>query len=173
MTQRRFTFRPMTEKDLPLLSEWFSRPHLQKWWREQVVSVSRLREKYLPRISGKDDAKPFIICMNGSPVGYIQYYQAWINKDWWPDTPKKGSLGIDQFIASEDQLGQGMGREFISRFIQILMTDPSVIEIRVDPHPDNIRAIRCYENLGFVKKGNMITPDGSALLMIYSRIQDE
>ncbi|HSM07403.1 MAG TPA: hypothetical protein VLA33_00110 [Gemmatimonadota bacterium] len=34
-----------------------------------------------------------------------------------------------------------------------------------DPHPDNARAIRCYEKVGFKRAGEIVTPDGRALLM--------
>jgi hypothetical protein len=43
-----FTFRPLTEADLPLLRERLNRPHLQEWWREEEVTLDGLREKYPP-----------------------------------------------------------------------------------------------------------------------------
>jgi RimJ/RimL family protein N-acetyltransferase len=49
------------------------------------------------------------------------------------------------------------------------MADPAVTEIRLDPHPDNSRAIRCYEKAGFRNLGEMATPDGPAVMMVLSR----
>ena len=40
-------------------------------------------------------------------------------------------------------------------------------KIITDPSPDNKRAIRCYEKAGFVNQGQIVTPDGDALLMEY------
>ena len=48
------------------------------------------------------------------------------------------------------------------------MKDTAVTEVRVDPHPDNIRAIRCYEKAGFKKIGPLKS-DGSAVMMILDR----
>ena len=107
--------------------------------------------------------------LNGKPFGYIQYYHAWINEDWWPDKPEKGVLGIDQFIAHEKQLNKGIGSKFISQFVRGLMDEPGIKEVRVDPRPDNIRAIRCYEKVGFQVVDEITTPDGSAIMMVFSR----
>ena len=54
-------------------------------------------------------------------------------------------LGIDQFLADGDQLGLGLGlgTKMVTQFVAFLMQDPTVTEIRVDPRPDNLRAIRC------------------------------
>ena len=49
------------------------------------------------------------------------------------------------------------------------MKDPRVKEIRVDPHPDNLRAIGCYAKVGFKKIGAITTPDGPAIMMTLKR----
>lgn len=162
-------FKPLSKADLSLLTVWLSRGHLQEWWRDDEITIEKIREKYLPRILGEDDARPFIVYLDNSPVGYIQYYHAWINQDWWPDKPGKGVLGIDQFIADENNLNKGMGSRFISEFVQRLFADPGVTEIRVDPRPDNVRAIRCYEKVGFKKVSQVKTPDGLAIMMVLER----
>jgi aminoglycoside 6'-N-acetyltransferase-1b/aminoglycoside 6'-N-acetyltransferase-2 len=170
MESRRFVFRPLAEADLPLLCEWLDRPHLQHWWREAEVTLDAVREKYLPRIAGVAAARPFVAHLDGQPVGYIQYYVAAEGDGgWWPDEPGPGVLGIDQFLADGDRLGQGLGTAMVSRFVALLLEDPGVTEIRVDPRPDNLRAIRCYEKVGFRAAGPIVTPDGPALMMVLRR----
>ena len=165
-----FDFRPLTDLDIPLLHDWLNRPHLQEWWRNEKSSVEDVREKYLPRIAGKDAARPYIACKDGTPMGYIQYYLASEgNSDWWPDQPRPGVLGIDQFLADGNQLGLGLGTAMVSQFIDMLMKDLVVKEIRVDPRPDNVRAIRCYAKVGFREAGSIMTPDGPALMMVLKR----
>ena len=103
-----FGFRPLTEKDLPLLLEWLNRPHLQEWWREGERSLEELRDKYLPRIAGGDAARPFLAYEDGEAVGYIQYYVAAEGSaDGWPDQPGPGVLGIDQFLADVARSSKG------------------------------------------------------------------
>lgn len=169
MEPLRFEFRPLTEEDLPLLLEWLNRPHLVKWWGAETT-LEEVREKYLPRMLGADAARPFFAYLDETPVGYIQYYLAAEgNVDWWPDDPGLGVLGIDQFLADEDRLSQGLGTAMISQFAAWLMKDPKVTEIRVDPHPDNARAIHCYTKVGFREVGQITTPDGPARMMVLDR----
>lgn len=167
--KHRFEFLHLTEDDLPMLFKWLNRPHLIKWWGREV-SLDQVREKYLSRIEDKEAAKPFIVKMNDKPIGYIQYYNAGEgNPDWWSDKPGTDVLGIDQFIADEENLNKGIGTSMISGFIKLLFEDKHVTEIRVDPRPDNLRAIRCYEKVGFQKIKTIITPDGLALMMVLKR----
>jgi RimJ/RimL family protein N-acetyltransferase len=44
-----------------------------------------------------------------------------------------------------------------------------VTKVQADPSPDNQRAIRSYLRAGFVPQGEVITPDGPALLMLLRR----
>lgn len=167
MAKYSFEFQPLTETDLPLLCEWLNRPHLQRWWRSEQALLPDIREKYLPRIAGTDDAKPYLALLDGEPVGYIQYYSVSDgNPGWWPDEPGTGVLGIDQFLADGHRLGQGIGTGMITAFVRVLLRNPEVREIRVDPRPDNIRAIRCYAKVGFRKIGPITTPDGPAIMMV-------
>lgn len=170
MKHESIAFRPLTEADLPLMADWLSRPHLQKWWRKGDVTPEGLRDKYLPRIKHEDDAIPFIVLVDENPTGYIQYYRIHPeDQDWWPDHPGDGVWGIDQFIGDEENLNKGMGSGFIAAFVQQLFENPEIKEIRVDPRPDNLRAIGCYKKIGFKKIQTFSNPDGPALLMVLPR----
>lgn len=105
------------------------------------------REKYLPQIAGRDAARPYLAYCNGKPVGYIQYYLA----------------------AEGERLGQGLGTAMASAFVAFLLQDPAMTEIRVNPRPDNLRAIRCYAKAGFRECKRITIPDGPALMMILER----
>ena len=166
-----FAFIPLTEVNLPLLCEWLNRPHLQEWWQQRMVSLDEVREEYLPRVFGDGDARPFLAYLDGEAVGYIQsYYVAQGKSSWWPDECGSGVLGIDQFLADGDRLGKGLGAAMISQFVNMLFSAPDVKEIRVDPRPDNLRAIRCYQKVGFGEVSPITTPDGPALMMTLKRL---
>lgn len=176
----RFVFRPLSETDLPLLRDWLARPHLQRWWREADISLASVRDKYLPRILGDDDARPFLALLDGTPAGYIQWYDANAgDPGWWPDTPPEGTLGIDQFLADGERLGQGLGTAMVGAFAAglfdgtLLDRTPCagrrVVQLRVDPRPDNPRAIACYRKCGFRETARIETPDGPALMMVLDR----
>ena len=170
MTSPEFEFHPLTEADLPMLCQWLNRPHLQQWWRKGEIALDTVRQHYLPRIVEPDTAHPYLASINDQAVGYNQYYLATEGTvPWWPNQPGPGVLGIDQFLADGDRLGQGLGTAMVSQFVARLMQDPHVSEIRVDPRPDNLRAIRCYEKVGFRAVGPITTPDGLALMMVLDR----
>lgn len=164
----KFEFRPLREADLPLLHEWLNRPHVRETWGPEGT-LDDLREKYLPRIAGEDAAQPYVASLDSEPVGYIQSYRAWAVSGWYADDPGPGVWGIDQFLADGDRLGQGLGTAMVSGFVAHLFADPEVTEIRVDPRPDNARAIRCYEKVGFRAVRPITTPDGPALMMVLER----
>lgn len=139
-------FRQIKESDLHLLTDWLNRPHLQKWWKDKKITLETVREKYLPRIYQKHSAKPFIVTLNKTPIGFIQYYDVSAgDPNWWPDHHGEGVFGLDQFIGDEKRLNQGVGSAMIKEFIKFLRKQMAVNEIRMDSHPNNYRAIRCYK----------------------------
>ena len=167
MEKINITFQPLTEEYLPLLTEWLNRPHMQLWWRNEKTDINKVREKYIPRIFDTDTAKPFLFFINEIPYGYIQYYSISNgNPNWWPDKPGEGVFGSDQFIADEENLNKGIGTKMITEFIIYLQKIVDVKEVRVDPSPTNLRAIKCYEKVGFVNKGLIENPDGKAFMMV-------
>jgi RimJ/RimL family protein N-acetyltransferase len=107
---------------------------------------------------------------SGEPIGFIQVYVPMREGDgWWEDETDPGARGIDQSLADERRLGQGLGRRMIAAFVDQVFADPAVTVIQTDPHPTNERAIRCYRAVGFVDHARVTTPDGPALLMKLSR----
>jgi RimJ/RimL family protein N-acetyltransferase len=164
-----FRFELLAERHLHLLTEWFARPHVAAWWGKPP-SISDVRAEYLTPIGEPSAALPYIAFDDGVPVGYIQSYRAMGSKEgWWENESDPDVLGIDQFLADEDRLGKGLGTRMIAAFVEQLLADPKVTRIQVDPAPTNARAIRCYEKVGFERIGEIITPDGPALLMTLQR----
>ena len=161
-------FHHLTESDLPRLHSWLNRPHVLQWWTGDS-SLEAVRARYLPRI-GSGTVRPYLAYLGSEPIGFIQSYLAVETEDgWWIGNADPGVLGIDQFIAEPARLGQGLGAVMASQFAAMLFRDAAVSRIQVDPHPDNLRAIRCYEKAGFRSRGLVITPDGPALLMSLDR----
>lgn len=156
-----FDFRPLAEADLALLAGWLQRPHVARWWGP-AESVDELREDFL---SG-GSTRAFIVHRDGEPMAFVQCYVVLGSGDgWWEDETDPGARGIDQFLAHAHQLDQGLGRAMLRAFVRQLFDDPAVTVVQTDPSPDNPRAIRCYRAAGFQPVGEVVTPDGPALLM--------
>jgi len=164
------TFRPLTEADLPALTEWRNRPHVVEWYGGTGPSLDDIQRKYRPRIADGAPVSPYFAYLDGRPIGYIQSYVAMsVGNGWWEDETDPGVRGTDQFLANEDELGQGLGTRMVSAFVERLFSDPEVSAIQVDPAPDNAPAICCYEKAGFRRVDEIVTPDGPAVLMVLRR----
>jgi aminoglycoside 6'-N-acetyltransferase-1b len=165
-------FKSLTEADLPTLTEWLNRPHVAECW-DASTSLEEVRTQYLPCLVGESAVWPYFVYLDGVPIGYIQSYLAADAGDgWWLDEHDPGVRGIDQFLADGQRLGQGLGTQMVTEFVQRLFEDPNVTKIQADPRPSNERAIRCYEKSGFRRVGPVDTPDGAALLMVIERISE-
>jgi aminoglycoside 6'-N-acetyltransferase-1b len=163
------TFQKLAVSDLTMLAEWLKRPHVCEWW-DACQSLEEVHEKYLPRLVDESSVVPYFAYLDGTPIGYIQSYVATATSDgWWPDEHDPGVRGIDQFLADEQRLRQGLGTRMVTEFVKVLFRDPSVTKIQADPAPTNARAIRCYEKAGFRRVGTITTPDGPAMLMVIDR----
>ncbi len=135
------------------------------------TSFTEVRDKYLPRLGIDSSVHPYITRLNGVPVGFIQSYVVMAQQasGWWLDETDPGAVGIDQFLADAENLGKGIGTTMVTQFVEFLFRDSAVTKIQTDPAPTNLRAIRCYEKVGFRKVGIVDTPDGPALLMVIER----
>jgi len=150
---------------LSIVEKWLQKPHVKKYW-DDGETWKESYEKYVLRTSS-DVVKQFLVYFQNRPIGYIQYYWAGkVGDGWWKGYGDK-IVGIDMYIGEEDYLGKGHGTSFLKEFIQMLYNNLDIEKIIIDPTPDNERAIRCYEKVGFIGQKEIETPDGKAYLMEY------
>jgi aminoglycoside 6'-N-acetyltransferase len=155
----RYSFRPVGHDDLPMLAVWLDRPHVAEWWDDKDDKVGEIRAAMTDPAT-----HPYIVELEGRPIGYIQCYDPHLEEDHpYRDQPK-GTLGIDQFIGEPELVGIGHGSRLIAAFVEGLFRRgaPRVV---IDPHPANGRAIRAYEKAGFKPIGRRTTIYGEALMM--------
>lgn len=159
-----FSFRPVTEADLPLLQHWLAQPHVQRWWGEPEAEVAEIRGHF-------DDplVSPYLVLLDDEPIGYMQSYLVDGPRHPYGDQPT-GTAGIDQFIGIHSLTGKGIGPGMIEAFIARLF-EQGVERVIIDPHPDNAQAIRAYEKAGFRAFDQRQTEDGPALMMARDRCQ--
>ena len=135
----RLKFRALTSDDFPLLLEWLSKEHVRQWWDAGEDTPEKVARNYGEEEEGLER---FILVeaweSGEKPIGYFQHYHV-------PD----GSIGIDQFIGEEDYINRGVGTKAISMFVEMIIGEHKPSCIILDPSPDNKRAIRCYEKVGF------------------------
>jgi RimJ/RimL family protein N-acetyltransferase len=163
----RFTFVRMVSANFELLHRWLNESHVAARWAGPI-SLSEVCFKYQEAIDSPW-IDPMIVSVNNTPIGFIQSYRASrVGEGWWPDFDDS-VVGIDQFIGEVRYLGKGFGSALIAQYLEKLFADSTIRRVIADPAPDNLRAIRAYEKAGFTQAGNVLTPDGTALLMQISR----
>jgi len=118
-----------------MLFEWLQRPHVKEWWDDGDDTLDKVISHYSP----DSKSRKFIAEISGEAKGYFQYYKI-----------DRNHFGADQFLANERDLSRGMGTACLTVFVQKIIDIENVENISVDPHPDNLRAIRCYEKCGFL-----------------------
>jgi len=157
-TPMRYSFRPVANADLILLETWRTMPHVVKWWGEPHVE---------PDVEKLADARiaMWIVEYEGRPFAFRQDYAP---HDWHPHPfahLPPGSRGIDQYIGTPEMIGRGHGTNFVRQHCERLFS-MGVPAIGTDPHPDNARAIRAYQNAGFLIRSEPLeTRLGRAVLM--------
>jgi aminoglycoside 6'-N-acetyltransferase len=137
------TFIPVTEDHRPLLQGWLSQPHWREWWgapEEELRLIYAIEE---------GEHLPFIACINGEPVAYVQC--------WWPaqhpDVPWVRDMamterGIDISIGDASNLDKGNGSLIVKAFAAKLFAEGAT-RLVIDPDKKNMRAIAAYRKAGF------------------------
>jgi len=156
-----FYFREITPEDFPLMLEWLLKEHIKQWWNDGDDTLEKVVLHYGEKF---DDVERFILFEVKDDIeksiGYFQYYPV-----------PNGSIGIDQFIGEEDYVDKGVGEAAIKLFINLIVDRQNPTSIILDPSPDNKRAVRCYEKVGFKYYETKRTEDGSLAYMMRYKIQ--
>lgn len=149
------SFRPLANDDLPLLLRWLGDPDVSPWYEEGALTLANIQSKYAPRILGTDTTRAFVIEMDSQKVSYIQCYWIADEPDYarqlaLPPMPEPGAVGTDLFIGEEAFRNRGWGTPILRAFHrQIVFGEMQASVAIIAPSPDNHRAIRVYEKLGF------------------------
>ena len=150
------SFRSLRVSDFPLLLTWLSNGHVKQWWNDGDDTLEKVAMHYGAE---EPDVARFILIESTesgeSLLGYFQYYIV-----------SKEVIGIDQFIGEADRINKGIGTAAINLFLEIIVTRHKPQQIIIDPHPENKRAIRCYEKVGFVYYSTELNENGESAYMM-------
>jgi len=148
----RISFAPVGPEHYPLLGDWLAAPHMREWWGDPEEELGFIRDM----VEGRDTTRPFMIVLDGAPVGYIQY---WFighhqNEQWTKDHPwllefPSETVGVDLSIGNPSRLSQGIGSAALIAFVAMLRAE-GYETIVIDPDPANVRAVRAYLKAGFL-----------------------
>lgn len=168
--QDRIGFHPVRPEHYPLLRTWLHAPHMREWWGDPDTELGYIRDM----VEGRDSTRPFLIVLDGVPLGYIQYWfighhqnGQWVNDHPWLMEFPSDTIGVDLSIGDPGRLSQGIGSAALAAFVRMLRQQGHA-NIIIDPDPVNERAVRAYEKAGFRKAMLAQSHDGPVLLMVHN-----
>jgi aminoglycoside 6'-N-acetyltransferase len=150
------SFRPMATDDLVLVQGWLGEPHVARWWGEPEPT-EQMAETWTARVEGRDPVSPWIMEIEGVPVGFIQWYRvADEAAEWYPGVSvPEGTVAVDLAIGDPDYVGQGHGRRLLLEFCHHVLraVAPDSPEVWIDPNPRNDAAVHAFRAAGFHDTG--------------------
>ena len=155
----RYVFRPVTEKDFPLLARWLAEPHVAEWWDAPEKELAEIRD-HMNSVS----VEPLIVELAGKPIAYLQSYDPHLEDDHPYSDQPYGTLGVDLTVGVPELVGIGHGSAMLLQFVEDLF-DEGTPRVVIDPDPRNLRAIRAYQKAGFAPIGERVSEYGRVLLM--------
>lgn len=147
----RIDFRSLEHADLPLMHEWLGREHVRTWWSDHPPTPEQVAEHYGPKIDGGVPTRPFLILLDGRPIGYAQAYRIEDHPDYARAVDAgPGAGGLDLFIGEPELLSRGLGPRIVESFLTgVLFADPEIDVCVIGPSVENRAAIRAYAKAGF------------------------
>lgn len=156
LTNGPVSVRPLAQEDAPLLLKWLTDPRVLEWYegRDAAFTPERIQEDFYEESEAEPDMRRCVVEYEGAPVGYVQVYplEGEGFREYGYPHPERRTFAMDQFLGEPDCWNRGIGRRFISMLLARLTEREGAEAVLLDPHTDNIRALRCYEACGFQKK---------------------
>jgi aminoglycoside 6'-N-acetyltransferase len=143
--------------DYELMAKWLTDEQVLEFYegRDNPFPLDKIRETYKHIIAGDDAVIPCLLSYQNIPIGYLQYCALndllESDRQLYHLDETDNVYAIDLFIGETDYWNQGIGTKILSVFVNYLFEQLQAEKIVIDPHVDNLRAIRCYEKCGFVK----------------------
>lgn len=152
------SFRPLARPDFPLLSRWFTEPHVDRWWNEGS-SLERIEAKYGRRVDGLDKTAMWIIGVDGRPAGLAQHYR----HDDYPEHDAAvgipDAVGIDYLLA-EGFAGRGLGPPVLAALARfVLGLTPEAKYCVATPAQENRPSWVALDRAGFRRLGPCQPPE--------------
>jgi aminoglycoside 6'-N-acetyltransferase len=130
----RLRLRSAVAGDRGALSAIRAEPGVRRFWGEAHEAD----------FAAPEDGDLLVIDVGGATAGAIQYEEV--------TDPRYRSAGIDIFLGADWQ-GRGLGREAVALLVRYLVDVRGHHRLTIDPAVANVRAIRCYEAVGFTRVG--------------------
>ena len=167
------TFRPLATDDLPLLHRWLNNPRVYRWYGGEAPSFAEVAEQYAPRTLAASAIHPYLILHQTAPIGYIQSYMIADDPEYAALVgDSRGAAALDVLIGEDASALRGLGAASVRAFLDtVIFAASDTTRCFIDPHPDNLIAMRAYTRAGFrpLRRLDPAPPAEPCLLMRIER----
>ncbi len=151
---RYLVMRPITYEDIEKVRIWRNKDSIRKWFiHENIVSKKEQENWFKGYLSNENDVM-FIVEWNNTPIGTAALYDI----NYGMQTAQFG-----RFMIGEPQAkGLGIGKKAAKALCEFGLNELGLKKIELEVLSDNRNAIHIYEDIGFIKKDEMVI-DGKKL----------
>lgn len=153
--QDKIRIRTMTSDDAVVLLKWMTDMRVLEFYegRDKRYTPELIQEDFFEEDDEEDGENMIkaILEYDGKPIGYGQIYgiTGEACEEYGYENRNETVYGIDQFIGEPDYWNRGIGAEYLRIVLKYLREEKGADAVILDPHQDNGRAIKCYQNVGF------------------------
>ncbi|MGH6811555.1 MAG: GNAT family N-acetyltransferase [Methylocella sp.] len=161
------TFRPVEERDFPLLTAWLAEPHVRKFYQKTSVTLEEVASEYGPCVRGEEPSVCHLAISAGKPFAYLQCYRNADYREWAELIGEDGAISVDLFIGDSTCLRKGFGRAALSGYLQRVAFPYYNRETRayIAHEQVNTAALRCSQAAGF-RPMRAFLEDGVDMLLL-------
>ncbi|MGH9896307.1 MAG: GNAT family N-acetyltransferase, partial [bacterium] len=101
------TFRPLAKSDCELVAQWRAAPHVERWFGP-CGSHNELLASYFAYVTGEVPKRGHVVLRKDRPIGFVESYRIDDRPQYFANlgVTQPGSVGMDLFIGTPDDLGQ-------------------------------------------------------------------
>ncbi len=151
---QRIRLRPLKKDDLPRFVQWIADPEVRASVALYMPLSLEQEERWYERNLEKGDTQSWAIDAhhtesNAAPwehIGVCGYHAI----DWRNRT---GEVGI--IIGAREYWGRGFGTDAMQALVHWGFNTLNLNRVHLHVYADNLRAIRCYEKVGFRTEGRL------------------
>jgi aminoglycoside 6'-N-acetyltransferase len=164
---REIAFRPVEERDFPLLTGWLAEPHVRGFYQKTSVSLEEVASEYGPCVRGEEPSVCHLASIAGTPFAYLQCYRNADYREWADLIGVDGGISVDLFIGDSTYLRKGFGRAALRGYLQrvaFLYYNRETLAY-IAHEQGNTAALRCSQAAGF-RPLRVFLEDGVEMLLL-------
>ncbi len=150
---RNYTFRRLTEADLPLMRRWLQSAHVKVWWPDAEQQVALMQQDM-----DNKDINMWVVSLINHPFAYLHDHDVrTFGMPQYADLPPATRV-LATFVGDGNFTGQGHAAGYVDAHVRDLRLKYPMIA--VGPNTGDTHAINVFKQAGFVKRRLAPTRDG-------------